>query len=136
MKRIFNKDAYDACDPHAKKVVSDYLYSKGIEAFGEGEEDYGVDLVALHPFGHELEVRQIWGDKFPYKTVHIPYRKKKVIDKNKNCYFWILNRDFSKALLIDGEHVKNSPVVEISANGKMDKFYDVNIQNSKEVKLK
>ena len=136
MKRQFNKEAYDECDGKAREAISDFLKNLGFTV-EKNEEDYKVDIKALRPEGHELEVRTVWeGDKFPFDSIHIPYRKKKVIDSNRYVFFWVLRKDYKKAYVVDGRDVQDTEVKNVKANGIWEKFYDVPLKEWSLITLK
>ena len=130
--REFNQEAYDACDAAAREAVAKKLRSHGYEVIDNGE-DYKVDLKTNDGWVHELEVRQIWGEVFPYDTIHIPFRKFKVLRDNEKVYFWTLNKELTKAMVISGDKVKDH--VDLLANGNMERFFDVPVEDACEVDL-
>ena len=87
----FNKEAYEDCDNRAKEVWRKYLDSRGI--FTKVFEDYGADIQALHPYFHEVEIKSSWEDVWPeeWKTLHIPARKKKLLDEGYDVRLHVKN---------------------------------------------
>jgi len=133
----FNKDAYEACDKKAKEVMRKYLDSKGI--FTKIFEDYGPDIQAYHQYFHEVEIKSSWVDVWPshWKTIHIPARKKKYLDGGKKGFFWVLNKDCTKAKLIESKDLDDS-YLEIISNTRYPEgeyFYDIPIHLTTEIIL-
>ena len=126
----FNKQAYQACDPKAKKAVRAYLDSKNI--FTNIQEDYGPDIHSWVSIYHEVEIKSSWEDEWPamWTTVHVPYRKKKYLDGGRRVMFWVLNKECTKAWHIDGKHMKEEYVSSIpnTRYPEGEDFYDIPIE--------
>jgi hypothetical protein len=136
MRKPFEQDIYDEVDGKSKEAVAGYLSSRGV-VYTNTEESYGADIMALHPIWHELEHRHDYNGSFPWESIHIPYRKKRLLNGTKGFY-WVINRDYTKALVIDSAHMKEKYVVEVP-NKKIEKgemFYDIPIKYAQEVSLK
>ena len=73
VRKPFSKSNHNANDGAGKKVVIDFLRSRGIDAM-ENPNDYGIDLMVAK---YEVERRTIYTNKWPYKTVHVPEREKR-----------------------------------------------------------
>jgi len=141
IKSQFTYKNYHAWDSPAKKAVRKFLISMGCE-LSPDVEDYNADIKVIKPeiSYHEVEVKLGWKDKWPewWPTVHIPYRKKRLIDMMDTpdrLTFYILNRDLSKAWSIKGSLCKDP--VEIHnknvINGEY--FFNVPIKNATLVTL-
>ena len=135
-RKKFNKALYDSVDAPSRNAVRKYLDEHGV--MHSNCEDYGVDLRALHPIGHECEVKLAWKGVWPkpWKTVHIPERKKKLFDIER-VYFWIMRSDYKQAWVIDSVHLNDSLLVEIPnkevPSGEL--FYDIPVTIAKLVNL-
>ncbi len=133
----FNKQAYQACDSRAKNAVRAYLDSKGI--ITNVREDYGVDIRSWIPTDHEVEIKSSWVDDWPdsWNTVHIPYRKKKLLSKGSRVMFWVLNKDCTKAWHIDCKYMEDKYVRNIPNTRYPDgeNFYDIPISCCKLIKI-
>ena len=127
-----NKDAYDACDSKAKNSLRNYLDTLGI--YTQINEDYGADIKSFEEVLHEVEVKSTYIDKFKWDTVHIPARKKKLL-KGKRIVFWVMNYDCTKALMIDGKHMKDEYIENVpnTRNPGGELFYDIPINLCVEV---
>ena len=128
----FNKDAYDACDSKAKNSLRNYLDT--LEIYTQINEDYGADIKSFEEVLHEVEVKSTYIDKFKWDTVHIPARKKKLL-KGKRIVFWVMNYDCTKALMIDGKHMKDEYIENVpnTRNPGGELFYDIPINLCVEV---
>jgi hypothetical protein len=147
MSTQFNHKAYLACDEKAKNALRKFLDRMGI--FTLIFEDYSADIKSLEMVGgkyvevlHEVEVKSSYIDEFKWDTVHIPARKKKLL---KNCYttaglriiFWVLNKDCTKGMMIDGKYMKDAYIENIpnTRNPGGEDFYDIPIELCREVRL-
>ena len=133
---IFNQDAYDNCDNRAKEVLRNYLDSRGI--FTKVFEDYGADIQAFHQYFHEVEIKSSWEDVWPpnWETLHIPARKKKLLEKGKG-FFWVLNKDCTKAKLVESKDL-DDVYIEVINNRRYPKgeyFYNIPINLTSEIDL-
>ena len=119
----FNKDAYDACDSKAKNSLRNYLDTLGI--YTQINEDYGADIKSFEEVLHEVEVKSTYIDKFKWGSVHIPARKRKLL-KGKTIIFWVMNHDCTKALMIEGKHMKDEYLENVpnTRNPEGELFYD------------
>jgi hypothetical protein len=113
MTKKFNQDLFDKND-FAKELVVNYLKSRDYDAWVNPDK-YGIDVYAEKDenfFEIEVEVKHNWkGQKFPYEAVHFSERKRKFIKPSKLNIFWMLNDDWSWALLIDGLQMSEAPVI-------------------------
>lgn len=68
-----------------------------------------------------------WADgDFPFQTVHVPYRKQKMIAENVPFFYYVLRRDMARALVIKGPDILASKVIEFKNQaGEIEKFFDV-----------
>ena len=123
----FSEGNHAANDKPGKKVVIAFLKSVGINAI-ENPDDYGVDLLAA---GYEVERRTIKSTKWPYPTVHVPYRKDKFFE---NIIFYAVNVHheinddiYDTVMLCSSEIVIKYPVVEVPNKSvpKDEYFFDV-----------
>ena len=124
INKEFNKESHAANDKPAKDLVIRFLQSKGIDAT-ENPDKYGIDIIAPR---YEVERREIWIDNFPFKTVHIPARKKKFL--NYSIVYAVVNRDFNKIMFCTSEIIKQSNLIEVPNKSvpKDEYFYDVPLE--------
>ena len=134
MPTKFNQNAYDFCDYRAKKALRNFLDSLGI--YTQVHEDYGADIKSFEEVMHEVEIKSTYKDEFKWDTVHIPARKKKLL-KGKRIIFWVMNHDCTKAIMIDGKHMKDAYIENVpnTRNPGGELFYDIPINLCKEVSL-
>lgn len=113
MKKKFSQELYDR-DDFAKELVIRFLQQNSFIAW-VNEDQYGIDVIAEKDgdvFEIEVEVKHNWkGRDFPYDSVHFSERKRKFIKPSKFNVFWMLNDDWSWALLIDGLQMSEAPVI-------------------------
>ena len=119
----FNKESYDANDKPAKDLVINFLKSKGLDAM-ENPDKYGIDIVVPR---YEVERREIWIDKFPFKTVHIPARKEKFL--KHSIIYVVVNKDFNKLMFCRSEIIRQYNLIEVPNKSvpEGEYFYDVPI---------
>ena len=139
LHKPFNREWYDSSD-RAKFVVSYKLCKMGY--FVNFAEDYKSDVKTWHPekkYGlHEVEHRQVWENDWPFETIHIPERKTRLLDTPHTLLYWVVNKEFTKALVCNAkdsmlkERLKEIPN-NVFAGGEY--FYDVPILEFKELDL-
>ena len=120
----FSKENHAANDKPSKDLVINFLKSKGIDAT-ENPDKYGIDIIVPR---YEVERREIWIDKFPFKTVHIPARKKKFL--NYSIVYAIVNKDFNRIMFCTSEVIKQSNLIEVPNKSvpEGEYFYDVPVE--------
>ena len=120
----FNKESYDANDKPAKDLVINFLRLKGLDAT-ENPDRYGIDIIVPR---YEVERRDIWINKFPFKTVHIPARKEKFL--KHSIVYAIVNKDFNKIMFCTSETIKQYDPIEVpnKSVSEGEYFYDVPIE--------
>ena len=95
-------------------------------------EDYNADIKVTVEEHHEVEIKAGWSGKWPgWDTVHIPVRKKRLLEFSDRLIFWVLNNDCSRAILVNGIHLKDKyikNIPNIRAPGGED-FYDIPIRH-------
>lgn len=137
----FNKEAFDAVDELSRNASKKYISSKGY-CVKDNPDVYGVDLIVyLNPTKKiyvECERRNIWSNgKFPYDTIHIPYRKKKFVELDYPCIYHAWDSNYEYAVSIHSNVIKDSPVVEVPnrAIAAGEYFYDIPMNKTKIIKL-
>lgn len=113
MRKKFSQSLYDR-DDFAKELVIQFLIQNNFRAW-VNEDQYGIDVIAERGNDRweiEVEVKHNWrGKDFPYDSVHFAARKKKFVKPSKFNVFWMLNDDWSYALLIDGLQMSEAPTI-------------------------
>lgn len=112
----FDKDLFSENDTvarnFAKRIIS---LMPGVISVEDNCDKYGVDLLVKSTTGIEAvecEVKSVWrGYEFPFDTVQIPERKTKYA--NKNTLFFMTNRFKTRALIIKGQDLLDSPKKEV-----------------------
>lgn len=137
----FNQGSFDKSDAKSREASKQYIESKGF-IVKDHPDQYAVDLIVYTATGDtiyvECEHRSIWSDgKFPFKTVHIPYRKRKFFELDFPCIYHAWDTNFEYAISLHSDVIKKSPVVEVSnrAIAAGEYFYDVPINKTKIIKL-
>jgi hypothetical protein len=115
MPKLFDQKLFDENDSIAKTAVSKYLKNNFDVCVFWGYE-YFIDLLVVSSIKSialiEVDRRSNWVDKFPFDTVHVPFRKKKYfVDTLYPTYLFSVRFDCKEALFCDGETIINSPVV-------------------------
>ena len=114
----FELGEYLKHDRQAKSAVREYL--DGLGHYTTISEDYSADIKSYRPVLHEVEVKVGWTDgDFPFDTVHIPERKRKLLKRGEKIMFWILRADMEMAMLVDGAELKSWMLEEV-CNSKME----------------
>ena len=125
----FDQYIHDQCDPPAREALTTYLKNKW-DYTSLPYDKYKVDLLIENefsvPIGYaEVEMRD-WED-CPFRTIHIPQRKKKLFDNDMPTVYFVINKSLSKAWYINVKEILISPLMEIPnrriADGEY--FYDV-----------
>lgn len=134
-RKQFSQSDFDANDPPANRVVLEYINSSGL--YGVRNEDlYGPDIIVYNGFKPsyyvEVEVKQVWRtdqDVFPWSEINLPERKGKFLKLGLPIEFWILRSDLQVAVIIPGETISSSSLVEIPNRviSSGEKFYQVSL---------
>jgi hypothetical protein len=125
----FDQKAHDVCDPPARQAVINFIYKYwGLNAT-HNPDKYAVDLIIhnkLNNIGYaEIEMRD-WDD-CPFRTIHIPQRKKKLFDNDKKTIYFVVSASLKRLWYCDVSNILESPLVEVPnkevKEGEF--FYDV-----------
>lgn len=123
----FDQALHDKYDPPARAAVAEWISMKwGLTAL-DNPDIYGTDLI-IHrgnvPVGFaEVEVRQ-WNPYCPYPTIHVPVRKKHMLEVEKTLFF-ALTQDMRQAYWIVGTKALSFPTIEMRDETKHEAYYDV-----------
>lgn len=135
MSKEFDESLYRINDPKAKRAMLWWLNKPGetiYEYVTENSDIYGPDLIAIKErmalFFIELEVKHDWREKFPFKTIHIPYRKLKFMDLSIPTYFVMLNRDCTRYLSIASSELSDI-IIKDTIHTKEEKFFEVSTKD-------
>ena len=135
----FNKEVHDACDPPAREVVSKYIKSMWDMNAWHNPNQYAVDLIIekdKNLIGYaEIEMRD-WND-CPFRTIHIPQRKKKLFDNQKKTIYFVVAANLKRLWYCDTKTILEFPLIEVpnKAVKEGEYFYDVPINLFTSVKL-
>jgi len=143
MKTPFNESSILEHDDKAKRVLIKSILSQGrADYVGKHASPNGPDLICYlrHcPFCFiELDVKRIWqGSEFPYQSVDISIEKKRLIVDYMPTWFYILNKEYSWAVVAEGKVVVSSPVRTFETKtGNKEKVFQVPLNSTRKVKLK
>lgn len=144
-KLKFTEKNYNQYDQIAKSKAIEFLQSKGFTHVPVVTEMYcDGDLVIYNQITDknymiEVEVKNIWkGEKFPYKTIHVPKRK----EKSRADLFIMFNSDLSFLFITKMKSILNSKVVHKATLNKLtgirtfnEPFFEFSMSNGKFYKL-
>jgi len=122
----FDQALHDKYDPPARKAVIDWVEKTwGLQA-KDNPDKYGIDLIVYRDgkqVGYiEVEVRS-W-NPCPFNTIHVPVRKKEMLEQPKSLFF-ALTQDLSHAYWVTGDKVFKYKTVEMKDDTKHEAYYDV-----------
>jgi hypothetical protein len=122
----FDQELHDKYDPPARAAVAKWIEMKwGLQAL-DNPDIYGTDLIVYRngkPVGFaEVEVRQ-W-NPCPFDTIHVPVRKKHMLEEPKTLFF-ALTQDMTHAYWIKGNQALGFDAVEMRDAYKHELYYDV-----------
>jgi len=137
----FNQVVHDACDPPARDAVIRYHESRGKIAKPHPDK-YMVDLVIENEFmvavGYcEIEMREWNYVPKQYETIHVPSRKKKLVDNDLPTTYFVVSKSLKRAWWCNTKDILESPLVEVPNRvvKEGEYFYDVPKKKFKEVEL-
>lgn len=140
-RKPFNQAVHDACDPPARDAVIRYMESKGYYAKPHPDK-YKVDLVVenefMVPVGYvEVEKRDWEYVPKHFKTIHVPSRKKKLVENDLPTTYFVVSKSLKTAWWCTTVDILDSPLVEVKnkAVAEGEYFYDVPIKKFKKVRL-
>lgn len=99
----------------------------------ENGDKYGIDLVGIDDdkrlVGVEVEHKLDggWVEEFPYDCVRIPERKKKFITGDREIWFVVVNKGFTRLCLIPSGNIPDGYVIVNNRYAKREKFFAVPI---------
>lgn len=113
----FDKQLFEENDCNGRDVVKRFVQTIGYEA-KDHPNRYGVDLDIFKGGEHvgyaEVEVRHNWnGLKFPFSDLNIPFRKKKLFEKDKPVLFFSVNEPLSALFWCPVEVILKSPTTVV-----------------------
>lgn len=143
IRKRFDIELYAQYDTPACDVVAAYLLTRGVYA-SRNPDKYGPDLIVYTGLRSEryveVEVKRVWAKErsdFPWNTLQIPERKSKFVRMHKPIEFWVLREDLAKAVVVDKEVIKGSPLVVVP-NKQVEsgeKFYKIDVSKCRVVEL-
>ena len=106
----FSQELYDA-DDNAKLLMLAWLHKYQPKLnWRVNPDQYGIDLVCDSHWTIEVEVRHSWtGHRFPFDTLHLPWRKNKFAADGS--FFVVMNHEREYALVVDSSSIAAAPTV-------------------------
>jgi len=117
INKKFDPSLHNKYDDVGRTVVKNYFKSKlNIDAI-DNSDIYGVDLILTknnNVVGYaEVEVRNNWDkDNFPFDTLNVPSRKKKLLENEMPTFFFSVNKILTRMFCCKAEIVLQCPLVE------------------------
>lgn len=115
----FSQATYDEEDDRACRAVLEYLSRQGSYAV-RNPDKYGPDIILYDgykpKFYIEVEVKKVWLHHtvgFPYPSVQLPERKRKLLSSGKPIEFWILRKDLKFAIVLSEYSIVDERLVEV-----------------------
>jgi hypothetical protein len=113
----FDQSLHDQYDNAGREVVKTYFHNRLDIDAKDNPNEYGVDLLLYRNdklIGYaEVEVRNNWKtDAFPYDTLNVPYRKKKLLDNDLPTFFFSVNNIRTRMFCCKAEDVLNCEIKE------------------------
>lgn len=107
----FDQGLFEVNDLKSKEAATRLLEKLGFRVIDNNESKYEADLFAFKEipspekprYSHhmvEVERKSQWVDGWPYTNVSSPFRKRELYN-SKNSILVIVNRDFTKAVVVD-----------------------------------
>lgn len=122
----FDQSLHDKYDPPARLAVSRWVKNQWNLEAKDNPDKYGIDLIVYRnndKVGYiEVEVRS-W-NPCPFNTIHVPVRKKAMLETPKTLFF-ALTSDLSHAYWITGDKCFKYRTVEMRDDTKHEAYYDV-----------
>ena len=138
MIKPFSQSLHDKYDKLGRFAVK-WLFSSDIIEYVDNPDVYGVDLLGYNVYTEdicrhvEVEVKASWEEgPFPYKSVNIPFRKKKFFTEPTEVWFCMVRADGNALIAIDSTDLLwNAEIVEVKNkyNKRGEPFYRVPIEN-------
>ena len=113
----FDQSLHDRYDDPGRQVVKSYFSSKLKITAKDNPNLYGVDLLLYKNetlVGYaEVEVRNNWTtDAFPYDTLNVPYRKKKLLENDLPTFFFSVNSIKTRMFCCKAEDILECEIKE------------------------
>ena len=134
----FDQSLYDQYDDAGRKIVKNYFLHKLNIIAKDNPDQYGVDLILYRhdkAIGYaEVEVRNNWKtDAFPYDTLNVPNRKKKLLTNDLPTFFFSINSIGTRMFCCKAEdilscEIKENPNKYVQSN---EYFYKVPVNTLK-----
>jgi hypothetical protein len=113
--KTYDQSLSDKYDTPGREAVKKFLLREW-DLYASDYKKYEVDLICSRNGKNkiyvEVEVRPSFRWEFPFETIHIPERKAKLFDNNLPTIYFVVNKNFTKALWINTNQITNCDLVE------------------------
>lgn len=140
----FDINEFEKFDSDAKKVTAEFLNQVGFndirENEGESKRNFSKiwDISGNHSdlgeWRIEAEIKRFWGtkwgNKFPYTSMNIPYRKRNKAEEHATHHM-IIGEDLNRFFIVERSVVLTSPVEEVWVRNRKgyENFYKVSVSS-------
>ena len=134
----FSQQLHTDYDQLGRDIVATwFLYNKSGSYAKNNPDIYGVDLMLYEEISDrligyaEVEIRQNWdGDTINFPTLHVPYRKKKLLDNIMPTVFFAINKQLTHMYCCAAKTILNAPVIEVpnKYKNKGELFYNIPVE--------
>lgn len=117
INKKFDQQLHNEYDNVGREIVKKYFKEKTKFIAEDNPNEYGVDLLLFNKdklVGYaEVEVRKNWNsNEFPFETLNVPLRKKKLLINDLPTYFFSINYIHTKMFCCESEIILNSQIQE------------------------
>ena len=117
INKKFDKALHDEHDDIGRTIVKNYFKSRLNFEVIDNPDIYGVDLIIYRDAKKvgfaEVEVRTNWNtNNFPFSTLNVPLRKKKLLQNELPTYFFSINHIHTRMFCCDADVVLNCSIEE------------------------
>jgi hypothetical protein len=131
----FDKQLHDTYDAEGREIVKKYVHDNHPHLTAvDNPDQYAVDLCIYKEntlVGYaEVEVRTNWKtEHFPFKTLHVPERKTKLLNNTLPTLFFSINEQLTHMYYCKAQTVLNSPLVNVPNKyvSNNEHFYNVHV---------
>jgi hypothetical protein len=113
--KTYDQSLSDKYDIPGREAVKKFLLREW-DLYAQDYKKYEVDLICSRNGKNkiyvEVEVRPSFRWEFPFETVHIPERKAKLFDNDLPTIYFVVNKNFTKALWINTNQITNCDLIE------------------------
>ena len=121
----FDPALHNQFDALAKRKAMRWFARHGIHSF-ENPDRFGVDLIVPNLGYCEVEVKTGWKHgRFPFPSLHLPYRKLKFIQLDQPTMFIVWNAGLDRLIWVEDWAINPEPVELDNKFMDREKFFDI-----------